>query len=201
LRLPEAAVTDRVPAGDERVLHRGERVAVVERPMAGADGVERVERARLSPGVRFILTDGDELLLVPDGPQGPGDPTWRVPGGPVFDSLPAYEAIVYSDCPVRDVVDERAPEILRSQVGLDPVTSEHLFALAAASGVESDLHCYAISRYRPAPREGAPTDATWVPRDEARRACLGGRMREGRSALALLRYLEGEEDAADTTDA
>ncbi|MFB6167483.1 MAG: hypothetical protein ABEJ43_01395 [Haloferacaceae archaeon] len=189
-------MTDRAPAGDERVRYRGDRVAVVERPMAGADGVETVESARRSPGVRLVVARDDELLLVPDGPQGPGDPTWRLPGGPVFDSLPAYEAVAHGDRAVRDVVDERAPEVLRAQVGLDPVTSERLFATSAGPGVDFDLHYYAVSRYRPAPRAGDPSDATWVSRAEARRACLDGRVREGRSGLALLRYLDGD-DAAD----
>ena len=165
--------------------------------MAGADGVETVESARLPPGVRLVVARDDELLLLPDGPQGPGEPTWRLPGGPVFDSLPAFDAVAHGDRDVRDVVDERAPEVLRAQVGLDPVTSEHLFALAAASGVEFDLHYYAVSRFRPAPREGNPSDATWVAHDEVRRACLDGRVREGRSALALLRHLDGDEERAD----
>jgi hypothetical protein len=190
-------VTDRVPAGDERVRYRGDRVAVVERPMAGADGVETVEGARLSPGVRFLVDREDELLLVPDGPQGPGGPTWRLPGGPAFDSLPAHEAVAHGDRAVRDAVDERAPAILRERVGLDPVTAEHLFALPAGPGVEFDLHYYAVSRFRPAPREGDPSDATWVAREAARRACLDGRVREGRSALAILRYLDGEDGTGD----
>lgn len=193
-------MTDRVPAGDGRVRYRGDRVGVVERPMAGADGVETVESARLSPGVRLVVESDGELLLLPDGPQGPGEPTWRLPGGPVFDALPAFDAVAYGDRDVRAVVDERAPEILRAQVGLDPVTSEHLFALAAASGVEFDLHYYAVSRFRPAPREGDPSDATWLSRSEVRRACLDGRVREGRSALALLRYLDGEDGEGDESD-
>lgn len=168
--------------------------------MAGADGVETVENARLSPGVRLLVARDDELLLVPDGPQGPGEPTWRLPGSPVFDSLPAFDAVAYGERAVRDVVDERAPEILRAQVGLDPVTSEHLFVLPAGPGVELDLHYYAVSRFRPAPREGDPSDATWVTREEARRACLDGRVSEGRSSLALLRYLDGEDEADSAVD-
>jgi len=199
-REPRSSVTDRVPAGDERVRYRGDCVGVVERPMAGADGVETVENARLSPGVRVVVARDDELLLVPDGPQGPGEPTWRPPGGPVFDSLPAFDAVAYGDRAVRDVVDERAPAILRAQVGLDPVTSEHLFVLPAGSGVEFDLHYYAVSRFRPASREGDPSDATWVTREEARRACLDGRVSEGRSALAILRYLDREDEDGDEPD-
>lgn len=192
-------VNDRVPAGDGRVRYRGDRVAVVERPMAGAEGVETTESARLSPGVRLVVVNDDELLLLPDGPQGPGDPSWRLPGGPVFDSLPAYEAVRHGDHEVRDVVDDRATEVLRVRVGLDPVTSENLFILPAGPGVESDLHYYAVSRYRPAKRAGDPSDATWLSRDQVRLACLDGRVREGRSAAALLRYLNraDEEDADD----
>lgn len=193
-------MTDRVPAGDGRVRYRGDHVGVVERPMAGADGVETVEHARRSPGVRLLVERDDELLLVPDGPQGPGEPTWRLPGGPVFDSLPAFDAVAYGERAVRDVVDDRAPEILGEQVGLVPVTSEHLFVLPAGPGVEFDLHYYAVSRVRPAPREGDPSDATWMTREEARRACLDGRVSEGRSALALLRYLDGEDEEGDGED-
>lgn len=194
-------MNDRVPAGDGRVRYRGDRVAVVERPMAGADGVETVESARLSPDVRLVVATDDELLLLPDGPQGPGDSTWRLPGGPVFDSLPAYEAVRHGDREVRDVVDERAPEVLRERVGLEPVTSDHLFVFPAGPGVEFDLHYYAVSRYRPAPRAGDPSDATWLSREEVRRACLDSRVREGRSAAALLRYLDGaDEESADDND-
>lgn len=193
-------MTDRVPAGDGRVRYRGDHVGVVERPMAGEDGVETVERARRSPGVRLLVERDDDLLLVPDGPQGPGEPTWRLPGGPVFDSLPAFDVVAYGDRALRGVVDERAPAILREQVGLDPAAAEHLFALPAGPGVEFDLHYYAVSRYRPAPREGDPADAAWVSRADARRACLDGRVPEGRSALALLRWLDGEEGAESDGD-
>jgi ADP-ribose pyrophosphatase YjhB (NUDIX family) len=181
-----------VPAGDERVRHRGERVAVVERPMAGPDGVERAEFARRSPGVRLVVHDDGEVLLLPDGPQGPGEPTWRLPGGPVFDSLPAFEAVRHGDGSVRDAADEAAARLLRETVGLDPAEPERLFVLDAGPGVEFDLHCYLVERWRPAPREGDPSDATWVGRDEVRRACLDGRVPEARAALALVRWLADE---------
>jgi ADP-ribose pyrophosphatase YjhB (NUDIX family) len=180
-----------VPAGDERVTHRGERVAVVERPMAGRDGVERVEFARRSPGVRLVVAGDDGLLLRPDGPQGPGESTWRLPGGPVFDSLAAFEAVRRGDGSVRDAADEAAARTLRETVGLDPVEPEHLFALAAGPGVEFALHCYLVERWRPAPRAGDPSDAAWVDRDDARRAALDGRVGGARAALALVRWLDG----------
>jgi ADP-ribose pyrophosphatase YjhB (NUDIX family) len=184
----------RVPAGDERVRHRGDRVAVVERPVAGPDGVERVVSARLPPGVRLVVADADEVLLLPDGPRGPGAPRWRLPGGPVVDSLPAYEALRGSDRSVRDAAEEAAPRLLRDAVGLEPVRSEHLFALPAGPGVDAPLRYYLVESSRAARRApDEPTDAAWVGHADVRAACLDGRVPEARSALALLRWLERED--------
>ena len=186
---PFPAVTDRVPAGDERVRFRGDRVAVVERPMAGADGVERVECARRAPGVRHLVVGDDGLLLVPDGPQGPGEPTWRLPGGPAFDSYPGYAAVRHGDADEGAAVDDAAGRVLRVRVGLEPVEPERLAVLAAGPGVEFDLYYYLVERHRPAPRDGDPSDATWAALDDARAAALDGRLSEPRSALAVLQWL------------
>jgi hypothetical protein len=184
----------RVPAGDERVRHRGDRVAVVERPVAGPEGVRREESARLPPGVRLVVADADAVLLLPDGPRGPGAPRWRLPGGPVVDSLPAYEALRGSDRSVRDAADEAAPRLLRDAVGLEPVRSEHLFALPAGPGVDAPLRYYLVEKHRAARRApDEPTDAAWVDRADVRASCLDGRVPEARSALALLRWLERED--------
>jgi ADP-ribose pyrophosphatase YjhB (NUDIX family) len=157
--------------------------------MAGESGVERVEHARRAPGVRLLVVDGTELLLVPDGPQGPGAPTWRLPGGAAFDSYPAYAAVRHDETDVPGAVDDAADRVLREAVGLEPVDPERRFVLGAGPGVEFDCYYYLVERYRPAPRDGDPADATWVALDDAREAALDGRIAEGRSALALLRWL------------
>jgi ADP-ribose pyrophosphatase YjhB (NUDIX family) len=196
------SVVTRVPAGDERIRHRGDRVAVVERPVAGPDGVAREESARLPPGVRLVVVDADDVLLLPDGPRGPGDPRWRLPGGSVVDSLPAYEALRGSDRSVRDAADEAAPRVLREAVGLDPVRSDHLFVLPAGPDVDAPLYCYLVEQHRAARRgPDEPTDAAWVARDDVRAACLAGRVPEPRSALALLRWLADGDESDTGTDA
>lgn len=181
------------PAGDERVRYRGDRIALLDRPVAGPDGVERVETARRSPGVRHLVVDDGALLLLPDGPQGPGDPTWRLPGGPAFDSLPAYEAARDADR-VAEAVGEAASELLASAVGLAPVTTERPFVLSAGPGVDAPLHYVVVSAHRAARRQPAePAEANWVAFDDARAACLDGRVSEARSALAVVRWLATDD--------
>lgn len=178
----------------EVITHQGRIVEVVEFP--SPDGKKTFEKARRAPGTRLIIPIGeDSILLTKEYRQEIDGYDFRLPGGKVFDSLQEYKAFLESGADIIVPATKKAKEEGKEEVGLDVKELEHIYTSILGATMQWDLLYFVIkesTRGEQALEHGEDIEVVEVARDEAISMCLDGRISEERSALVLLRYLNGK---------
>lgn len=186
----------------ERVTHEGRMIEVVEKDVIENGKQKTFEYARRSPGIRLIISKGDRIYLTKELRHelndykyaSGGTYDYRLPGGKVFDSLSEYKAAIESGADTGRAAKQAAIKEAKEEAGIEAKNIRLLHKSICGSSVIWDLFYFLVEDFDDIGQQIEDEDITVTPvsRDEAKAMTLDGRMSEERSALVLLRYLEGK---------
>lgn len=162
------------------------------------------EVARRAPGVRVVIVDdaAKKILLTKEFRHELEEWDYRLPGGKVFDTLDEFAAFRMRDEDILLAAKAKAVAEAREEAGIEVEEIEFVEKSTLGATVEWDLYVFVAHKWSlsSAGQEleiGEMIEAdVWVGFEEARRMILVGDMKEGRVALILLQWLEGNGHVA-----
>lgn len=183
------------PIGPEKITYQGKMLEVVEQPMQIGEKNVAFEFGRRAPGTRLIIPLPDsKLLLTREYRTYLNGYDFRLPGGKVLDSLEEYNVFLKTDRDIGEKAREAAIKEAREEVGL-VVNDLELFAISkCGASFEWELYYFVVKSFTEAEQQlehGEDITLAPTPREEIKAMCLDGRIQEERSALMLLRFLQG----------
>lgn len=175
------------------VAYQGQIIRVIETTMS--DG--RVfEKATRSPGTRTIVHDrsSDKILLNQEHRRYINDESdLRLPGGKVRDRIGEWDKI--KDSPeLLDIIAAAAKKEIREEAALGAKDIQ-LFSTSPSGGptIEWDMYYFVVNDFEQLESQvldvGEEIAPQWFSIQQTIEACLTGKVKEGRSAAAILQYL------------
>ncbi len=178
----------------EKITHKGKIIEVVQKDVDQNGKIKNLEFARRSPGVRLIISQGDEILLTKEFRHETGGYDYRLPGGKVYDSLDEYNAALGSYVDISEAAKKAAIKEASEEVGIDVKDISFLHRSICGATVVWDLFYFLVKDFLKTSQhleEGEDIQVQTFSKEEVKKMCLDGRIGEERSALVLLRYLNG----------
>ena len=175
----------------KKVAYEGQIIRVIETTMSDGRVFEKAVR---SPGTRIIIYNkiGDKILLSREFRQEIDDYDYRLPGGKVRDKVRDWDEIRDRE-DLLDLVAEASKKEAREEAGIE-VNNIKLLTTSTSGGptVEWTLYYFVTEDFTELNKQdlevGEEIKAMWVDVNEAIEICLSGKMKEGRSAAALLQF-------------
>lgn len=171
--------------------YEGKIIRVIQKHTA--DG--RVhETAIRPPGTRVIIHDivKDQILLNQEVRLDIGQDL-RLPGGKICETNARWDDI--KDSPsLNDIIIKSAAEESRDETAINPLDLQ-IFSVSTtgAPTMKHDLYYLVTKKFEILEHQHLTEDEVisnvWMPIKDVISACLTGKIREGRSAAALLQYL------------
>jgi 8-oxo-dGTP pyrophosphatase MutT (NUDIX family) len=178
----------------EKSVYEGQLFEVLRIPDPNQEG-RFFEVARRGPGTRIIFTDGSRILLTREFRRELGGYDVRLPGGKVFDTLSGYRSALVDGVSLVSLAQEGASREAVEEVGLEPRSLEFLHRSVCGATVEWDIYFFVCREWTEVGRThadpGEDITVGWHSFDRARNMALTGDMLDERSALQVLRFLEG----------
>jgi 8-oxo-dGTP pyrophosphatase MutT (NUDIX family) len=155
--------------------------------------VKRFERARRAPGVRVIIQNSQqEILLNKEYRYELDSHDWRLPGGKVVDSLAEYTDYLDGGKDISKRVLEAAKRESREEAGIDVTQAEIKTKLICGATVVRDLYYVMVTEYTVlASMEGEDEESDhidshqWMSYEEIQSLLKAGEIQEGRTAAVL----------------
>jgi ADP-ribose pyrophosphatase len=153
------------------------------------------EKALRSPGTRIIIHDSktDRILLSREFRQEINDFDYRLPGGKVRDKYTDWEQIKSDPTLNQHIIEAGKKEALQES-GI-VINNCSIFTVSASGGPTIDWTLYYLTTtdYSELDHQdlevGEDIAKVWTNIKDIIDICLSGKMKEGRSAAALLQYL------------
>ena len=178
----------------EKVTHKGRLIEIIQKEVGQAGVVKTYEIARRSPGVRLIIEKDGQILISKEFRHEQGGLDYRLPGGKVYDSLDEYRAALDAGVDIQEAARRAAIKEAKEEVGIRVKDVSFLYKSICGATMQWDLYYFATQSFEEGEQEleaGEDTTFEFVDREKAKEMCLDGSVSEDRSALVLLRYLEG----------
>ncbi len=183
-------------ARQETIKFKGKLFEIVDKTVSTTGKEFVIEAARRAPGARLILDPGDgSLLLTKEYRAELGGYDYRVPGGKVYDSLVEYRAALESGSDLAPAIEAAARKEAKEEAGIEGGSFSKFHTSVLGLSVEWDLHYFVVTGFSEGAQdlgEHEDIEVVRVPKEEVRKMCLDGTVSEERSALVLLRYLDGK---------
>ncbi len=176
----------------EKITHQGRIIEVVQKEVERNGKVQSFEFVRRSPGVRLIISKGDKILLSKEFRHEINGYDYRLPGGKVFDSLEEYNKAIKTNADINEEAKNAAVKEAREEVGIEVKDIYFFHKSICGATVVWDLFYFVVKDFNEVPQqleEGEDITAEFVDREKVKEMCLNGTIREERSALVLLRFL------------
>jgi len=176
------------------LTYEGKIFEIVEKEVNEKGIKKTFEFARRSPGVRLIIkTKNNSLLMSREYRHEHSGFDLRLPGGKVFDTQKEFKEFLASK---RDVLPfaENAAKREAEEVGIK-VSSLNLYETSKVGAtVIWDLLYFIVDAYELLGKgknleRGESIETIEVGTEDVKMMCLSGKIKEERSALILLRYL------------
>lgn len=151
---------------------------------------EMVHRA---PGVRLLVPDRKgNIILNKEFRKELNDWDYRLPGGKVYDSLDEYLSVEKEN--LRDAAKNAGIKEALEELGIEVENLEFFDVLHCGATVEWDLYYFVINKFTKLPHgqsleQDEQIEICYFSFNETLKLCLDGKVREGRSASVLMRYL------------
>lgn len=152
-----------------------------------------LEFVRRPPGVRAIVTEGKNILLVREYRYELENWDYRLPGGKVFDTLKSYKLALRSKSVLQSTYDAIKRELLE-EVGLVISDPKLYVSTRAGATVEWDLYYFEIKTHYLS-KAGQQLEVNehiypeWRPIHEVKKMCIEGKIHEDRTVGVLLKYI------------
>jgi 8-oxo-dGTP pyrophosphatase MutT (NUDIX family) len=179
----------------EKITHKGKLIEVVQRNVEQNGKIKTFEFARRSPGIRLIISKGDNILLTKEFRHEIGGYDYRLPGGKVYNSLDEYNTALKSHIDIARAAKDTAIKEAYEETGINVKDITFLHRSICGATIVWDLFYFLVEDFTDTDQhleDGEDIKVQMFNRDEIRKMCLDGRIGEERSALIMLRYLEGE---------
>jgi ADP-ribose pyrophosphatase len=183
----------------ETILATGKIFELVQVPIG--DG-RMFEVARRAPGVRVIIADKaqEKVLLNKEYRHELKGYDYRLPGGKVFDTLPAFDAFRKSKGDMTEAAAAKAKEEAAEEAGIAVESVEFFKKSTLGSTVEWDLYVFEATKWDNHEagqqlKDGEEVDGVypgWYDFKTAEVMILSGQMQEERVALILLQWLKAQ---------
>ena len=176
---------------DWEIVYKGNLIAIEKHIIKG------FERAVRPPGVRLILKNKDEqILITKEFRHEQGKHDYRLPGGKVFDDLDSYLAVRHDEALLNNAVIEAAKLEAKQEAGIDQIENLSVFSKSVAgASVEWDLYYLTgnIDQLGKQDLDGDEKDhgieVSFFSKDQILKMLKNNEISEDRSASVLFRYL------------
>ena len=178
----------------EKITHKGNIIEVVQKDVEQNGKTKTFEFARRSPGVRLIITKDNGILLTKEFRHEINGYDYRLPGGKVYDSLDEYNKALETGVVIADSAKTAAIKEAREEVGIEVKDISLFHRSVCGATVVWDLFYFVVTDFETSIQhleDGEDISVETIDRAEVVKMCLDGRIGEERSALVLLRYLNG----------
>ena len=183
-------------ASKEEIRYKGKIFEVVSEPVEIDGKTFEFEKVRRSPGVRLIIGDGqDNILLTREFRRELSRFDYRLPGGKVFDSLDEFNNFRQSKGDIIEKAKQAAFKEAKEETGFIPDVLEHHSTSQLGATVEWDLHYFiaSVDRSQHAEQEletGENIEVAWFTEEEVKKLILEpDKFSEERSVATLMRFL------------
>ncbi len=179
----------------EKITHKGKIVEVVQREVEENGKTKTFEYARRSPGVRLIIFKDQQILLTREFRHEAKGYDYRLPGGKVYDSLDEYNTALASGVDITEAAKAAAIKEAREEVGIEAKDAKFLHKSVCGAIMVWDLFYFEVKDFAEIGQhleEGEDIKVELIDIEKAKTMCLDGTIQEERSALILLRYLNGK---------
>ncbi|MBP6994172.1 NUDIX domain-containing protein [Candidatus Woesebacteria bacterium] len=176
-----------------RTAYQGQIIRVIETTMS--DG--RVfEKATRSPGTRTIVhdTSNNKILLNKEHRRYINDESdLRLPGGKVRDRIEEWDKIKNSP-DLHEMIADAARKEIKEEAALEAKNIQ-LFTISPSGGptIEWTMYYFVVNDFKQLEQQvldvGEEIVPQWFSIHQTIDACLTGKVKEGRSAAAILQYL------------
>ncbi len=178
----------------EHITHKGKIIEVVQKEVEQGGKTKTFEFARRSPGTRLIIPVGEQILLSKEFRHEVGGYDYRLPGGKVYDSLDEYNAALEGGVDINEAAKAAAIKEAKEEVGVEVKDISFVHKSVCGATVVWDLFYFVVNSFDKIEQhleDGEDISIEMVDRERAKAMCLSGEISEERSALILLRYLNG----------
>jgi ADP-ribose pyrophosphatase len=178
----------------EQITHQGKIIEVVQKEVEQNGKTKTFEFARRSPGTRLIIPKDGDILLAKEFRHELKGYDYRLPGGKVYDTLDEYNTALSSNIDINKAAEHAAAKEAREEVGIQVKDVSFIHKSVCGATVVWDLFYFVVNDFEEGKQEleeGEDITFEFVDRDRVKQMCLDGSISEERSALILLRYLEG----------
>ncbi len=176
----------------ESVVFTGKIHAVLQKQVTKNGITQTYERVVRPPGVRLIITKGDQILLSREYREELQAYDYRLPGGKVYDTYGAYADALAVGMDMTASAADAALREAREEVGLVIHDPKLLAISRAGATITWDLYYFHVTSMTEIAKETHEHEqiAThWCSFDEASELALTGNMQEDRSASQLLQFI------------
>ncbi len=210
--LVQSVVRHRVRWGEIRnigtpVAEYRSRLFVIENyDVLFSDGViKNFQRVERSPGVRTMITCGEEILVTREWREEIGGWDYRLPGGKMFETIASYKQFLqeHGETLLPTRAQETAAREVQEETGITLFPSDLSMAQLSKCGsvISWDLYYFQveIQKQDVAPSvtssESEIVENVWVSRDDALKLCLQGVVSEDRTSSFLLKFLYRQQQS------
>mgnify|MGYP006422791831 CR=1 FL=1 len=189
-------MTHPIPIGEEKVIHQGHIIEIVQQDHQVGDRVIPFEKARRSPGVRMIIVKDGKMLLSKEYRTELGGDDYRLPGGKVFDKLEEYNEALKGEVDLVEVARGAVERECVEETGHACLSAKHIHTTSPGATISWDLYYFVVEEFEVNAdgqqlEGGEVIEPMWFGLDEVKEMCLDGRVQEERTAAVLMRYLDG----------
>lgn len=178
----------------EEIKYSGRLSEIIEKEVESNGKTFKAEMTRRPPGVRVVILKEGKVLLTKEYRHEIHGFDFRLPGGKVFDSLSEYKTALGTGENIDVLAKEAALKEAREEAGIEGGNAVFIHKSVCGAAVWWDLFYFAITDFTEAEQQlGDAEDikVEWMESAQAKEMCLNGQIGEERSALILLRYLDG----------
>ncbi len=178
----------------EKIKYQGKIIEVVEEEVERRGKKIVFEIARRSPGTRIIIAKRDQILLTQEYRHEIDGYDYRLPGGKVYDLLNEYNKALKSEVNISEVAKTAAIKEAYEEAGIEARDAIFLYKSVCGATVVWDLFYFLMNDFTEVDQhleEDEEIKIEWVDKNKVKEMCLNGQISEERSALVLLRYLNG----------
>jgi len=187
--------SDEVNYGEPAIVYQGQIFEVEQRRVKFGEKENLFELARRAPGTRNIIIKDNKILLSKEYRHESKDIDWRLPGGKVFDMLDQYKKALKYHSNILEYATRAAEKECREETGLIPKNIKHFYTTSPTATIKWDLYYFVVNEFEEVVQDlgdGESIETEWKNKDEVFQMCLDGSISEERTALVLIRYLEGK---------
>src|SRR5688500_13074960 len=161
------------------------------------DGGSKITAAvvRRPPEPGEIILQDDRLQLTKEYRYEIGEHDFRLTGGKVYDSREEYRTALKAGVDIMEAAKAGAIKEAVEEAGVKVKDITFLNKSICGMTVIWDLYYFLVKDFSEDVQhleEDEDVEINWVSKEKAREMCLNGEMKEGRSALVLLKFLENK---------